>query len=69
MSPSEIRHRHKYICKGKLSFRTIEAAEARILTLRARPKMKDPELLEVYKCLACGKFHCGHRPKYLKEKE
>lgn len=64
MNLRALERRHKHCCGHHLPFKTLEAAEGRLATLRSRPKMKDPERLVIYTCLACGKYHCGHKPKY-----
>lgn len=49
-------------CLRKQPYKTVEAATARLVELKAGPNVVDPERLVIYPCSYCGAFHLGHLP-------
>lgn len=51
-------HSIKNKCLGKRGFDTIMIAEYALSTMPVRPS----EIMEIYKCKHCKKYHIGHKP-------
>lgn len=53
-------------CRGKIRHGNARLATEQLERLKADTEARDPDLLAVYRCQACGGWHVGHTPRFEK---